>query len=682
MKIKYREEVDGLRAIAVISVIFFHADFKIFFNGGYVGVDIFFVISGYLITTIILKDLSNNTFSFKYFYERRIRRIFPALFFLIFLTSILSFIILSRSELSSFFSSAIATLFFYSNFHFYKNIPYFASEAELLPLLHTWSLSIEEQFYLVFPTFIFLIHKYFKKYVLIFLIVVLFLSLLFCILAALYTSGVLNFYFTITRLWELILGSVSAYFLFTYKSFNLSKILKQFLSLFGVILILFSIFFFDKNMRYPSIYTLFPTVGTVLIILFANKKTYVNKVLSFKFLVNLGLISYSLYLIHWPLFAFGKLYFEVYTIKLKIFLIFVSLTLSFISWKFIEQPFRKKAIISFKTLLISLIVFLIIFIFISKFIINHFKSDSINGFESKSAQLLMNYNSIYLSKMDERLFTKFRIIYEDLNPKTLIIGSSRTKLISNHLLKRNSINLSVDSATLEDQITITSIAIEKFDIDTVIISADPWLFNNYITKPAGERWLSLEKEYKRAILDIQNKRKLNIIDKNFSKNVNYNHNAIDVIYDKINLQKSQIASAESKFNYKSLIFRDGSMVYSRQMLNNLQTKGLPIKHFIEPFQFSQARLELYEDFIKYLIESKKNVIFILVPFYEQSYKSTLKENLTLISMENKFIDIAKKYNLKIVGSYNPEAMGCNKDEFYDDMHPLLGCIEKIIKEVN
>ena len=158
MQIKYRKEIDGLRAIAVISVVFFHADFNLF-SGGFVGVDVFFVISGYLITALILNDLKNNSFSFKYFYERRVRRIFPALFSLIFIVSILAFIFLSRSEIESYFRSAIATLFFSSNFFFWKEAPYFISESELQPLLHTWSLSIEEQFYIFFPILLFLIHK-------------------------------------------------------------------------------------------------------------------------------------------------------------------------------------------------------------------------------------------------------------------------------------------------------------------------------------------------------------------------------------------------------------------------------------------------------------------------------------------------------------------------------------------
>jgi peptidoglycan/LPS O-acetylase OafA/YrhL len=145
MSLNYRAEINGLRALSIILVILFHADFEIF-KKGFLGVDIFFVISGYLITTLILQDLINNNFSIKFFFERRARRILPALYFIVFITLPFAWILLSRNELGSYLKSITATIFFLSNFFFWSEIPYFANEANLKPLLHTWSLSIEEQF--------------------------------------------------------------------------------------------------------------------------------------------------------------------------------------------------------------------------------------------------------------------------------------------------------------------------------------------------------------------------------------------------------------------------------------------------------------------------------------------------------------------------------------------------------
>ena len=349
MNIKYRSEIDGLRALAVIPVIFFHAGIN-FFSGGFVGVDVFFVISGYLITTIIIRELNNNTFSIKSFYERRARRIFPALIFIILISSIISFIFLTRSELVSYFKSVIATLLFFSNLYFYKTSPYFRSESDLEPLLHTWSLSIEEQFYIIFPLTLLLFHKFFKRYIFLMLAFGFVASLFICQFLALKTGGTLNFYFTFSRAWELALGAICAHILI-YKNLSYSTLIKNLLSTIGIILIVFSIFFFSRQTVFPSFYTLVPTVGTSLIILFADKDTFINKILSIKFLVSIGLISYSLYLWHQPLLAFGRIFFDEFSNLIKLSLILISLILSYLTFLFIETPFRKNIIIFKKNFL-------------------------------------------------------------------------------------------------------------------------------------------------------------------------------------------------------------------------------------------------------------------------------------------------------------------------------------------
>jgi len=215
----YRKEVDGLRAIAVFSVVFFHAGFS-FFKGGFIGVDVFFVISGYLITNIILKEIIEKKFSIKNFYERRARRILPALFLVLFTTIPLAVIFLTRSELSSFFKSLVATSIFLSNIFFWKEAPYFNSGAELKPLLHTWSLSIEEQFYIFFPIALLLLWRIKKKLTIYFFIIIFIISLS----AAEYSSKIFpnaNFYFIFTRAWELAIGAIIAYYYIHRKNENI-----------------------------------------------------------------------------------------------------------------------------------------------------------------------------------------------------------------------------------------------------------------------------------------------------------------------------------------------------------------------------------------------------------------------------------------------------------------------------
>ena len=217
MKLNYRPEIDGLRAIAVVAVIFYHAQITIFgyrfFKGGFIGVDIFFVISGYLITSIILKELlTNGSFSFKHFYERRIRRILPALLFVMLVSLPFAWIYLLPSSFVDFSKSILYSLGFSSNFYFYYSGQQYGAESGLLkPFLHTWSLSIEEQYYILFPIVLLIIYKYFNKY----LIQILILGFIISLGLAEWGNRnypSLNFYILPTRGWELLAGSILAYF--------------------------------------------------------------------------------------------------------------------------------------------------------------------------------------------------------------------------------------------------------------------------------------------------------------------------------------------------------------------------------------------------------------------------------------------------------------------------------------
>ena len=205
---KYRPEIDGLRALAVFPVIFFHAGFEIF-DGGFVGVDIFFVISGYLITSILIQDLDNKRFSIINFYERRARRILPALYFVIFIISISSTILMSPQQLKDYGQSLISSVFFISNIYFFLKTDYWAQSSEFLPLLHTWSLAVEEQFYILFPLFLFVVWRFAISKVFWVILIIAMMSLLLSELLWRQNSNA-NFYLTLTRIWELFVGSIVA----------------------------------------------------------------------------------------------------------------------------------------------------------------------------------------------------------------------------------------------------------------------------------------------------------------------------------------------------------------------------------------------------------------------------------------------------------------------------------------
>ncbi len=331
---KYRAEIDGLRALAAIPVILFHAGFELF-SGGFVGVDVFFVISGYLITTILIEDIENKRFSIVNFYERRARRILPALFFVMLVCIPFAWMWMLPSQMKDFSQSLVAVSLFASNILFWQESGYFDAAAEEKPLLHTWSLAVEEQYYVLFPIFLILAWRFGKSRVFWMIVVMAAISLLLSEWEW-RKQPTANFYLAPTRAWELFAGSIAA---FVVQKQGVQK--NNLLALVGLVAIIFSIFFYDETTPFPSVYALVPVLGVVLLVLYAEKETIAAKLLSTKGIVGIGLISYSAYLWHQPLFAFARirslehpslLYMSVLSLS--------SLLLAYFSWRFIEAPFR------------------------------------------------------------------------------------------------------------------------------------------------------------------------------------------------------------------------------------------------------------------------------------------------------------------------------------------------------
>lgn len=441
---QYRKEIDGLRALAVLPVILFHAGFE-WFSGGFVGVDVFFVISGYLITNIIIKEISEGTFSIISFYERRARRILPALFFVMALTIPFAWFWLMPNDLKDYGQSLVAVATFSSNILFWLESAfttlesgYFDTAAELKPLLHTWSLAVEEQYYIIYPIFMLMMYRFGFKY----LLHILFLAFIFSLFFAHFGSSAFpdaNFYLLPTRGWELLLGAFSAFFLRKYSYFS-SVIANQSLSLTGFLMIVFSIIFFDESTPFPSFYALLPTIGTCLLIIFVTPSTLVYKLLSIRLIVGIGLVSYSAYLWHQPILAFANhRLLENISDLFLILLCIGSLFMAWFSWALIEKPFRDKKQTTRRFIFSFSIAGIIIFSIIGTVI--HFS----NGFPDRiptdlSKSFLKQENHSCNFKFDDTLNLNWETNPCNVKNNIFLIGDSHAQALSlsMHLESQNS----------------------------------------------------------------------------------------------------------------------------------------------------------------------------------------------------------------------------------------------------
>jgi len=443
VKVTYRPEIDGLRAIAVVSVIFYHAQLTIFgnqyFKGGFIGVDIFFVISGYLITSLILKELKNSgKFSFLNFYQRRARRILPALFLVMFVSLPFAWRYLFPTNFIDFLKSVLYSLGFSSNFYFhYSDLTYGTEDGLLKPFLHTWSLSVEEQYYIFFPLLLLVAFKYFKKYLLIILIISFIISLQIADWSSKNYPSI-NFYFLHTRIWELLAGSILSYFEIQQNGRSNKLLLNQILTVCGLFLILHSIVFFNDKMFHPSYYTISPIIGVCLIIWFSNKNEFVTKILSSKLFVGTGLISYSLYLWHYPIFAFGRIKEGLPTQHEKFKWMIITVILSVLSYFLIEKIFRNKKY-KFKKLFLPLSVsFLILCALYASFYSLSLKGDFKDriptylkkDFEKKPWKKLYQNEELCHNRQDN-----FCIHNKDKKIKVYLIGDSIPSALMPELIK-------------------------------------------------------------------------------------------------------------------------------------------------------------------------------------------------------------------------------------------------------
>lgn len=337
--LSYRPDIDGLRSLAVLSVLFYHFNFGI--SGGYVGVDIFFVISGFLITSIIVREISQDKFSYSNFMARRIRRIYPPMLVVLCASLILGYLIMLPEDFINMGKSAVSQLFLVSNvFFYYETGGYFGGRGEIMPLLHTWSLSVEEQFYLVIPFLLVVLYRWFKQPAIRALVTITILASFFLSIYATKHYQTASFFVLPTRAWELGLGALIP-ILGIERCIRSAK-LAEACSLTGLVMMLTAILMFNLDTAFPGLAALLPCGGAFLFII-ANKnhQTLVSRLFSLRVFVGIGLISYSVYLWHWPLIAFSNYaLIDTHNVTTKLSLLLASLFLGYLSWRYIEKYSR------------------------------------------------------------------------------------------------------------------------------------------------------------------------------------------------------------------------------------------------------------------------------------------------------------------------------------------------------
>lgn len=340
---RYRAEIDGLRTVAVLPVIFYHAGLP-GFGAGYIGVDIFFVISGFLITTNIAVEIQNGAFKLVHFYERRARRILPALFAILLFCVPAALVVSTKPELENFGRCLSYVSVFLGNVYFWSTASYFDTASDLKPLLHTWSLAVEEQFYLFFPLLLMAGWKRSRKAIVATLVIIAAISFSMSVWGST-RAPTSNFYLLPFRFWELAVGAFAAFWRLRQGAGASRRSVEEFVSIAGLALIAYSLLAYNQDTPFPGVYALAPVCGAALVILFGHQKTWVGRFLSLSPMALIGKISYSAYLWHQPTFAFARQAMIDPPGKAMMFgFSCLSLYLAYLSWRFVEAPFRSRGV--------------------------------------------------------------------------------------------------------------------------------------------------------------------------------------------------------------------------------------------------------------------------------------------------------------------------------------------------
>jgi hypothetical protein len=481
------------------------------------------------------------------------------------------------------------------------------------------------------------------------------------------------FYLLPTRGWELLVGASAAFYLSKANRREFGKEVDDVGGWLGVGLILYAVFFYSKETPFPSLYALVPTLGAVLIILFATQKTSVGKFVGNKAFVSIGLISYSAYLWHQPVLAFARhSHKELDDFLILILLAFV-LIIAYFSWKFVELPFRAKARLDRKFVFRASFAGTLFFI-----CTGYFTSQIDFAREELMAKELASHGVIYSSNINERIFVKNRIKYENIQPEAIAIGSSRMMQASSKGTNFDLLNLSVSGASIEDLVAIWELSSNKFNPSYVFLGADPWIFN---VNSGQSRWKSLESEYSSALSKFGMAKEPRNTQSTSTPRLN---SAFVKFYYSIN--QSKIRADNDLPSFEDKILKDGSRVYNLSYANKsrkeVERRALSYASYaMSNYQYSIEVRYILEKFIAKIKAENRKVVLVLSPYHPILYEFMRLHDRKFLEIESIFKEIAVTCNIDIIGSYDPIKAGCSSDEFYDGMHPKDKCMEKVFSEL-
>jgi peptidoglycan/LPS O-acetylase OafA/YrhL len=670
-----------LRALAVMVVVLYHAGIP-FFSGGFIGVDIFFVISGYLITSIILNKLDDKNFSITSFYSRRIKRILPALLSVCLFSAIASIFLMNPAQLNEFGSNLIGAATFLSNFFLLFTSDYFDQAVEINPLIHMWTLSVEEQYYIIIPLLLSALYYFNARNIIAYFIgAFTLISLLISILLTDVTHNTflhsISFYTIFSRAYELLAGSFIAILILNNPNY-FKKPINDAYNLIGFLLICIPVVIYDSSTPFPGIHSLPIILGTAILIISLNKESIFFRILTSRLVVGVGLISYSLYLWHQPLLSFSRLYFPAYATSyyLSFVVILVSIFVSYLSWRFIENPARMSILGNKYTIIAG--VFSLSVLLILGLLIKNLSSD----YERQMAIQLSKNKFIYFQNMDERRFSFERIKLHQ-NIDTVIVGSSRLMQLDLTSPKINSLNLSISGAYMHDIYSISAAAIKTLQPDKLIIGIDPWIINKHADEPTfafGDfsqinYWKNLAQQ------ELVTGRFQNNNIKEESKPFS---NYLFSIYKKININNASFVSNDGAHEDRPKKAFSGLHIYpiAEERKRNIKDKKVSIDSilsygYMNKYEFSSEHLDQLRELVDYAKKYDVEINFFFTPYLPSVY-SQFNKSSPFIIVESELRELANELDVQVYGSYNPGEYNCSSLDFYDGMHPAKECLDRVM----